>query len=500
MNLYKKAYILAVMLLLAFLLASCTVSADTSIEYSSADHIEKRNPYLSIIARRQNPDFDEYIWDEVYYLYDLVTNELIEICTLPHFSSYTAGIYSRWENAVYFSYKEEFGTNDRIHRYDIENGKMLAYDNTIVSYNDMAFFDANTLLVIAVTRQGNNVPALIDLSTGEFTYVRDTKGTELERYTNGGQLLSFNFIYDTVPWLYFKDEDRRSDEYHRSEKAIDYHFTLLPLLVSNAYRTFTESFMVDKNVIFLTQITQNEVLVMIDEVGYDERTEVYDDGMLVGGGFTHTYAYYHLVYKDSDIAMYEIENPFHNADYISQCLTFDEGKTYYCRGGFTFNGITYNSSLFIYDTETHSIVPILTDYDDIISVANFRSVDGFIDFAERDFSLWVGIELSEHPYKKIIESASIIELEEEAVYIPNFMKPDTWFLYDENLDIIFLEGGFLDDEEINTREDILEIGYYSDELASPNTKIQYDLNGFLANIYFKWSEDEDDYRLSPPYN
>ena len=59
------------------------------------------------------------------------------------------------------------------------------------------------------------------------------------------------------------------------------------------------------------------------------------------------------------------------------------------------------------------------------------------------------------------------------------------------------EGGDLTEEEINSREDIRAVGMYGDELAEPDTKVEYDLHGFIQNVYYK-TDDGTGYQLAPP--
>ena len=59
------------------------------------------------------------------------------------------------------------------------------------------------------------------------------------------------------------------------------------------------------------------------------------------------------------------------------------------------------------------------------------------------------------------------------------------------------QGADLTEEEINSREDIRAVGMYGDTLAEPDTKVEYDLHGFLQNIYYK-TDDGSDYQLAPP--
>ena len=67
--------------------------------------------------------------------------------------------------------------------------------------------------------------------------------------------------------------------------------------------------------------------------------------------------------------------------------------------------------------------------------------------------------------------------------------------YDANLNRTVEKGGDLTEEEINSREDIDPVLMYGDVLAEPNTKVEYDLHGFIQNIYYRGGDGE--YYLDP---
>lgn len=73
----------------------------------------------------------------------------------------------------------------------------------------------------------------------------------------------------------------------------------------------------------------------------------------------------------------------------------------------------------------------------------------------------------------------------KVVYIPLWMEPYSVVYYDADLNRTVAEGGDLTEEEINSREDILAVGMYGSVLAEPDTKVEYDLHGFIQNVYYK---------------
>ena len=101
------------------------------------------------------------------------------------------------------------------------------------------------------------------------------------------------------------------------------------------------------------------------------------------------------------------------------------------------------------------------------------------------------------------EKHSFMSFEEitELGYYPLWMQPHTYVVYDENGIPEITEGGILTEEDVEGRDDIETIGYIdttNDDILkiSANTKVEYDLHGFMQNIYFLWPDGS--YNLSPP--
>jgi hypothetical protein len=347
-----------------------SVSKEIPSEVSSVNVPEIENqrngitPYLSITCRRDNPDSEDNVWDEVYYTYDLLTKELKEICVLPHLSGYTAGVVSLWDNAVYFSMRESMDSNDQICKYDIKSGEIAFMENENFTYNDFTLLDANTLLLVAKTRERTLTPALFDIANKKFTYMADVNEEDFTLYTSAPTPLNYNYLYEEFAWLYFKLSDRDSEAYHSTEGSIDYNFTMVSKNLKKSDAVFTTQFTALQQIEFLTQISENVVLVRstettLDLYGTDDRVE---------------FPYYQLAFDGENTSFVQIEDPFPAALYVSQCLTFDGGETYYCRGAFSLDGVPYYDGLFIYDCDIDEITPILLPGDESLSVANFRSV------------------------------------------------------------------------------------------------------------------------------
>jgi len=89
----------------------------------------------------------------------------------------------------------------------------------------------------------------------------------------------------------------------------------------------------------------------------------------------------------------------------------------------------------------------------------------------------------------------------ESDYIPLWMKPYSVIVYDADGKPAIVEGGKLSAEDIAGRKDIAAVGFTdtSDEmLVTPNTKVEYDLHGFIQNIYYLVPGTTSQYQLSNP--
>lgn len=82
----------------------------------------------------------------------------------------------------------------------------------------------------------------------------------------------------------------------------------------------------------------------------------------------------------------------------------------------------------------------------------------------------------------------------KVVYVPMWMQDYSVVYYDAHLNRTVESGGDLTEEEINSREDIFPEEMYT-IAAEPNTKVEYDLHGFIQNIYYRGGDGK--YYLDP---
>ncbi len=89
----------------------------------------------------------------------------------------------------------------------------------------------------------------------------------------------------------------------------------------------------------------------------------------------------------------------------------------------------------------------------------------------------------------------------EAGYVPVYMQPYSIIIFDADKNPTITEGGEITLEEYEVRDDVQMIGFISAEECmriEPNTKAEYDLHGFIQNIYYLIPGTESEYQLAPP--
>ena len=97
------------------------------------------------------------------------------------------------------------------------------------------------------------------------------------------------------------------------------------------------------------------------------------------------------------------------------------------------------------------------------------------------------------PIEGISQTGNMTD-DRKIVYIPLWMQDYSVVYYDAHLNRTVESGGDLTEEEINSREDIFPEEMYT-IAAEPNTKVEYDLHGFIQNIYYRGGDGE--YYLDP---
>ena len=97
-------------------------------------------------------------------------------------------------------------------------------------------------------------------------------------------------------------------------------------------------------------------------------------------------------------------------------------------------------------------------------------------------------------YQEILDTLEPGQTGTKVVYIPTWMQDYSVVYYDAHLNRTVESGGDLTEEEINSREDIFPEEMYT-IAAEPNTKVEYDLHGFIQNIYYRGGDGA--YYLDP---
>ncbi len=432
---------------------------------------ENTDPYLSIYYLRNsadNPDEKE----KVMLCYDINTEELTEVCTLPKELDAISAKYSRANHSVYYFSKNIPGdhhSENGLWKYDVAAEEVVRLDDENHSYNELYVIDENTLLLMMVTNEHPIMPVLFDIENKTFTYMADAN-SEPFIYTCGPLSLSYNHAFDELSCIYWSEEDV-DNEYNSLEKPINYYLSATNKnLVKDPERTFSYSAKINENNLwYALQLSENEYIVqMMSGVPSDEPVE-----------------YYSLVFGEGEPSFTKIECPYPNADFLWNLQTIDGGETFffYLRS----DNLGNPAGIYSYHPKTEELSPILLYNPEIAPE-------------------YVGFSLMEDGSKPLssVEEPSdpigYMSFEDitAAGYYPNWMQPHTHIVYDENRVPTITEGGEITEEEATAREDIAAIGYYSDDkvcIIRPNTKAEYDLHGFLQNIYFLWPNGT--YNLSP---
>ena len=113
---------------------------------------------------------------------------------------------------------------------------------------------------------------------------------------------------------------------------------------------------------------------------------------------------------------------------------------------------------------------------------------------------------AEKTAEEIAEKAGYMTLEEitAAGYYPSWMQPGSYIVYDNGGVPAITEGGELLPEDLLGRPEFEVMPFTSigsdDPFMEifPNTKAEYDLHGFIQNIYYLWPDGS--YNLSPPFH
>lgn len=95
-----------------------------------------------------------------------------------------------------------------------------------------------------------------------------------------------------------------------------------------------------------------------------------------------------------------------------------------------------------------------------------------------------------------ISQESDVQDGQKIVYIPLWMQDYSVVYYDGELNRTIAQGGELTEKEIAGREDIDPAQMYGSMTAEPNTKVEYDLHGYIQNVYYLGGFGE--YQLSDP--
>ena len=314
------------------------------------------SPYVSI-TYGINDDTTDTGRRIQYYTYSIDKKKLDLQCSIPYAAQYGTGVVSLANQKVYYSGRAGENANDSITEYDLKTGETKALENENATYNDIAIVDNHTLLVTAISKKNEcNWPATFDLNSRTFTYLYDVNNISDSLYSTRAGRINYNYIYNKFVDVFVNQDEFYSPKFHSNEVAIDYNIALVsPDLLINKENIFTKKTKVADDIYMETQISDDSILLqVIDLVGYKRSFYLID-----------------LINK----SIKEIDCPFKNAIYITDCVTLDQGKTYFVLGGFQNGKEVQKNGLFYYDTNTKQAEPILMNNDSIQGhVINFTVV------------------------------------------------------------------------------------------------------------------------------
>ncbi|RDU21754.1 hypothetical protein [Anaerosacchariphilus polymeriproducens] len=182
------------------------------------------------------------------------------------------------------------------------------------------------------------------MNSRTFTYLYDANNISDSLYSARAGRINYNYIYNKFVDVFVNQDEFYSSKFNSNEVAIDYNIALVsPNLLLNTKSIFAKKMKIANDVYMATQISDNSILVQVD-----------DD--VEGKQF---FCLIDLVNK----SIKEIDCPFKNVTYITDCVTLDQGKTYFVLGGFKNSNEVQKNGLFYYDTNTEQAEPILTNND-----------------------------------------------------------------------------------------------------------------------------------------
>lgn len=344
----------AILLLLGILLiclSACGVNAPPQEQDDpTGDSGERQDTsYLSITYGRDNSD--NFTGREMlFYTYDLAEKQLTEEAIIPFDAKYASGVVSKADQKVYYSRRaepENINANDSLYAYDMRTGETAVLETENSSYNEITMLDADTLLVMAVTREHPIMPARFDLKTRTFTYLPEKNNEPITLYTSNDSPINYNYRTKSFITIYQNEEEKISPAYHAFEMEINTYIALIDRDLTKTH-VFPVSLLLGQFIDDAVQISENELLV--------ERTDdIFNDA--TGELITERRFYSLLFNADGTATFTPTESPFPVEKVRKHGYrTVDGGKTWYLILGDKGDA---DGGLYTYDSETKELTPIL---------------------------------------------------------------------------------------------------------------------------------------------
>lgn len=321
-------------------LSSCTSIAENN---EAPDSTSAKHRYLSI-TYDTNDTNDSTVSGTGklmnFYTYELDTKELVNRAQIPFRSQYALGAVSLQNNKVYYTRREinDVGNPDRLYEYDLATKEAKQLESENRTYNDIVPIGGK--LLVSAIKRGTN-PAVFDLDTGKFSYLYEKNGYGDDKYFTSPPIpFGYNVNTKKFLYVYVDREQHYKPSYRKGEPngktPIPHNITLMDIDFNNQ-ETYTFQ---SEEVQFATQISEEKIICTTTEHAFTS-------------GKKRAYLL--------DIKKQELKEltslPMPKMMHVYNCFTLDEGKTFYVAGRHE----DKRSGVFLYDTETDNVEPILLD-------------------------------------------------------------------------------------------------------------------------------------------
>ncbi|MDR1412997.1 MAG: hypothetical protein LBJ07_03625 [Actinomycetes bacterium] len=183
--------------LLLLLLVGVVLSVFVRTAVISKD-IHAEHDYLSFAVTLELAD--ESLTD-IFYIFDIETNELIKIAEIPAFASYQPGFVDYSNRKIFYAHRTNVKEGDAIFALDIDSYETNRLTNPSYAFN--YFFPLHNQILLSVGGQVMQA-GLLDLRTNRMTYLDADEDDE------ACQFISYSYNGNRIIYLTYSDTQRRA--------------------------------------------------------------------------------------------------------------------------------------------------------------------------------------------------------------------------------------------------------------------------------------------------